>query len=100
MHVIWIYIIVRYICVPKQLRRGHKFSEFACLLQPLYMSSYLEGVVWYCQDNLCICTKLDLRGGVSCMLLFTNMLNQTSLMIFQNFYTLIFFFKTFQIFNT
>ena len=44
------------------------------LLQTLLRSSYLEDVVWYCRLMPCFCTKLNLRGGVSCMpaaLLFT-----------------------------
>ena len=30
-------------------------------------SSYLEDVVWYCRLMSCICTILNLRGGVSRM---------------------------------
>ena len=41
------------------------------LLQTVLRSSYLGDVVWYCRlmssSIMCICTKLNLRGGVSCM---------------------------------
>ena len=54
-----------------------KFRQISTKLWPLIYVKYL---VWYYRLMLCICSKLNLRGGVSCMpaaLLFLNDFLQT-----------------------